>query len=130
MTLQALAYIKGRLTDAGLNYHLGRYDYGNGSPKYPYHVGEYSEDDAVNEDGGQQTTLTIHSWARGAGAAVALEQDRAKIRSLFPPVGGDRAILDGSGVVVTYGRSQYIPTGDSELKRLETTIIINEWSEA
>lgn len=129
MTQQALAYINRRLKDAGLNYHFGRYDYGNGSPVYPYHVGEYSEDDAVNEDGGQQTTLTIHSWARGVDAALALEQDKAKIRALFPPVGGDRAILDGSGVVVTYGRSQHIPTGDSELKRLDTIIYVKEWSE-
>lgn len=130
MTLQALAYINGRLTGAGLNYHLGRYDYGAGPPQYPYHVGEYNEDEVDAEDGGQRTTFTIHSWARGAGAALALEQDKAKIRALFPPVGGDRAILDdGSGVVVTYGRSQYIPTGDAELKRLETTIIVNEWSE-
>ena len=129
MTQQALAYIHRRLTDAGLNYHFGRYDYGHGSPVYPYHVGEYSEEDTVDEDGGQQTTLTIHSWARGSNAALALEQDKAKIRALFPPVGGDRAILDGSGVVVTYGRSQNIPTGDSELKRLDTIINVNEWSE-
>lgn len=129
MTQQALAYINRRLTDAGLNYHFGRYDYGEGSPVYPYHVGEYSEDPVESEDGGQLTTLTLHSWARGANAALALEQDKAKIRALFPPVGGDRAILDGSGVVVAYGRSQYIPTEESELKRLETTIIVNEWSE-
>jgi len=129
MTPQALAYINDRLTDAGLNYHFGRYDYGKSSPAYPYHVGVYNEDDVEAEDGGQRTTLTIHSWARGAGAAMALEQDKAKIRALFPPIGGDRVILDGSGVVVTYGRSQYIPTGESELKRLETTINIKEWSE-
>ena len=129
MTQQALAYIHRRLTDAGLNHHFGRYDYGEGSPKYPYHVSEYSEEDAVNEDGGQQTTITIHSWARGAGAALALEQDKAKIRALVPPVGGDRAILAGSGVVITYVRSQYIPTGESELKRLDTLINLIEWSE-
>ena len=129
MTPQALAYIKDRLTSAGLNYHFGRYDYGHGSPVYPYYVGEYNEDMAEAEDGGQLTTLTIHAWARGNNAAMALEQGKAKIRALFPPVGGDRAILDGSGVVVTYGRSQYIPTGDDELKRLEITITVQEWSE-
>ena len=129
MTEQALAYINRRLTDAGLNYHFGRYDFGAGSPVYPYHVCEYSETDANAEDGGQQTTLTIHSWARGANADLELERDKAKIRALFPPVGGDRAILDGSGVVVTYGRSQYIPTGDAELRRLDTIITVKEWSE-
>lgn len=129
MTPQALAYIKDRLTDAGLNYHFGRYDFGAGSPVYPYHVGEYSEDEVETEDGGQRTIFTLNSWARGAGAALALEQDKATIRALFPPIGGDRAILDGSGVIVTYGRSQHIPTGDLELKRLETLIIVNEWSE-
>ena len=129
MTPQALAYVNGRLKSAGLNYHFGRYDFGLGSPVYPYYVGEYNEDVVEAEDGGQLTTLTLHAWARGANAALELEQGKAKIRALFPPVGGDRAILDGSGVVVTYGRSQYIPTGDAELKRLEITIIMNEWSE-
>lgn len=129
MTPQALAYIKGRLTDAGLNYHFGRYDFGHVSPVYPYYVGEYNEDVVEAEDGGQLTTLTLHAWARGANAALELEQGKAKIRALFPPVGGDRAILEGSGVVVTYGRSQYIPTGESELKRLEIIITVKEWSE-
>lgn len=129
MTQQALAYIRDRLRGAGLNYHFGLYDYGRGDPVYPYHVGTYSEQDAEAEDGGQITVLTINSWARGAGAALALELEKAKIRALFPSIGGDRTVLDGSGVIITYGRSQYIPTGDPELKRLETTITVNEWSE-
>lgn len=126
MTPQVLNYIKDRLIGAGLNYHFARYNYGDGSPVYPYHVGTYNEADAVSEDGRQEATLTISSWTRGTW--LELEQAKAKIKALFP-VYGVTAILDGSGVAIAYVRSQPIPTGDSELKRMDTTLNVIEWSE-
>lgn len=126
MTLQGLKFINDRLKDAGLNYHFDRYNYGNGSPVYPYHVGTYKEHDAESEDGGQKTTFTIHSWARGV--RLDLENDKAKIREIFPLYGLRHVFSDGSGIVVSYGRSQPIPTGDTELKRMETTLNVKEWS--
>ena len=64
MTPQALSYINGRLNGAGLNYHFARYNYGDGSPVYPYEVGTYSEADAVSEDGRQEATALIPSSIR------------------------------------------------------------------
>lgn len=126
MTPQALAFINGRLNGAGLNYHFARYNYGDGAPVYPYEVGTYSESDAVSEDGRQEATFTLSCWTRGEW--LELEQVKAKIKALFP-VYGATEILDGSGVAVAYVRSQPIPTGDSELKRMDITLTVIEWSE-
>ena len=126
MTLQGLKFINDRLEAAGLNYHFDRYNYGSGSPVYPYHVGTYKEHDAENEDGGQETTFTINSWARGA--RLDLENDKAKIKATFPVNGLTHIFQDGSGIVVSYRRSQPIPTGDTELKRMETILNVKEWS--
>ena len=126
MTPQALNYISGRLIEAGLNYHFARYNYGDGSPVYPYEVGTYNEADAVSEDGRQEAALTLSCWTRGAW--LELEQVKAKIKTLFP-VYGATEILDGSGMAVAYVRSQPIPTGDAELKRMDIILTVIEWSE-
>lgn len=126
MTLQGLNFINDRLEEAGLNYHFDRYNYGTGSPVYPYHVGTYKENEADSEDGGQETTFTIHSWARGV--RLDLEKDKAKIKAAFPVYGLRHVFPDGSGIVVSYRRSQPIPTGDTELKRAETILNVKEWS--
>ena len=126
MTPQALSFINDRLSAAGLNYHLARYNYGDGSPVYPYYVGTYRDGDAATEDGRQETTFTVTGWTRGAW--MDLEQDKNKIRALFPTHGAT-AILKGSGVAVSYVRGQMIPTGDSELKRIDITLMVKEWSE-
>lgn len=126
MTPQALNYISGRLRDAGLNYHYIRYNHGAAGPVYPYYVGSYKENDAVAEDGGQEATITVTGWTRGEW--LDLEQDKAKIKALFPVV-GHAVVLTGSGLVVSYVRAQPIPTGDPDLKRIDITLHAIEWSE-
>ena len=129
MSVDALAYINNRLTEADINYHFARYiiDADTG-PVYPYSVGTYNEQEAESEDGLQETLFTVSSWTRGDWEE--LEQTRAKIKALFPSAGGTTAILPGGiGVAVSYLRTQTIPTGDDELKRIDTTLNVQEWSE-
>ena len=128
MSMQALEYINNRLTEADINYHFARYIFSGDAPVYPYSVGTYNEQEAESEDGLQETTFTVSSWTRGEW--LELEQTKAKIKALFPPAGGTTAILPGgTGVAVTYLRTQTIPTGDDELKRIDTTLNVQEWSE-
>lgn len=127
MTLQALAYINDRLTEAGINYHFMRYNFGQGDPEYPYSVGSYSENDDAAEDGGQSATFTVNAWTRGTW--MELERVKATIKALFPVTGATAILEDGSGLVVSYVRSQPIPTGDEELKRIEIILTVKEWSE-
>lgn len=128
MTPQALQYVNDRLTEADINYHFARYHYEGDAPVYPYSVGTYSEADPESEDGRQRTTITVSSWTRGTW--LELEQVKAKIRTMFPPVEGATAILPGgSGVAINYLRALPIPTGDGELKRMDIIINLTEWSE-
>jgi hypothetical protein len=126
MTPQALQFINDRLSEAGLNYHFARYNYDADSPLYPYAVGSYRENDAVSEDGRQEAIFTVSAWTRGP--QLELELVKGIVRTVFP-VYGRTEILDGSGVAVSYLRAQLIPTGDSELKRMDITLHVKEWSE-
>lgn len=126
MTPQALEYIKGRLNDAGLNYHFLRYNYGKGSPVYPYSVGTYYEREAETEDGMQDMAFTLNVWTRGEWSE--LEEYKAKVKALFPATGCTALLPGGSGVAVSYTSAQPIPTGDATLKRIEITLDIKEWS--
>lgn len=126
MTQQTLKFINDRLEAAGLNYHFARYNYGDGSPVYPYCVGSYSENNAETEDGLQETDFTVNVWTRGEW--LELEQVKARIKAIFPVIGTTAILPDGFGVAVSYVRSDPIPTGDDELKRIEITLSIKEWS--
>lgn len=125
MTIAALTHIGEMLTGAGINYQLGQYRYEGTAPKYPYYVGTYNEADKGQEDGSSETTLTINGWTRGEW--LDLEQDKATIMGLFPFT-GYTTILEQSGLAVAYARSQVIPSGDPELKRIEITLTVKEWS--
>ena len=93
---------------------------------YPYFVGTYKENDATTEDGLQETVFTINGWTRGSW--MDLERAKAKVKALFPVTGDTAIALDGSGLAVSYVRSQQLPTGEEELKRLEITLSVKEWS--
>lgn len=127
MTPEALAHIGDLIVGAGVNYQLGSFRYDGPAPKYPYYVGTYNEADGGQEDGSSAATLTINGWTRGAW--LELEQGKAKIKRLFPAAGGYTAILEHSGLAVSYARSHQIPSGDPELKRIEITLHVQEWSE-
>lgn len=124
MTTEALKTINARLSEAGINYHFARYNYG-GSPVYPYYVGSYSETGDGQEDGSLGAALTISGWTRGDW--IDLERGKAVIRGLFPTT-GYTAVRERTGLAVTYARSQVIPTGDAELKRIDITLNVKEWS--
>lgn len=126
MTEQALKYINDRLTEAGINYHFARYQFGGDAPEYPYAVGTYNEAEATTEDGLQETTLTLDCWTRGSWAD--LERVKARVKATFPPTGDTTILSTGSGVAVSYARTLTIPTGEAELKRIEITLNIKEWS--
>ena len=123
MTDESLAFIDNALTGAGINYEFGEY---TSELQYPYFVGEYTETDVENEDGMQESTFILSGFSRDSW--LTLEKAKQTIRALFPPVEGKTAILEsGSGIAVFYARSNIIPTGDYQLKRIEIDLTIKEW---
>lgn len=124
MTDESLGFINDTLIDAGINYEFGEY---TSKLQYPYFVGEYTETDVENEDGMQESTFILSGFSRDTW--LTLEKAKNIIKRLFPAVGGKTAILkSGAGVAVFYVRSNIIPTGDYQLKRIEINLTIKEWS--
>lgn len=90
-----------------------------------YWVGEYSEIEPIAEDGQEETQFIL----TGTGKEwLELENQKNKIKKLFPERWGRRAILeDGSGIAVFYGNAFPVATGDGFLKRIQINLTVKEW---
>lgn len=113
------------MDELGLEYGFGEY---NGKPvKYPYFVGEYTESEAMTEDGLQETTFLLTGFSRASW--LALEEAADKIKNYFNKVSGKTVITaDGAGVAIFYANSLIVPTGDAELKSIQINLHCKEWS--
>lgn len=124
MTIQVLKIISEDMTDNGINYELGSW---TGDIVYPYFVGEYQEIPITSESGMQETTFLLTGFTRGS--LLELEEAKEKIKKVYNKVHGKRAIAEtGDAVAIFYETSLNIPTGDAELKKIQITLSIKEWS--
>lgn len=120
MTIESLKFISDALTGAGINYEFWEW---SSDVVYPYFVGEYSENEPVNEDGMQESEFILNGFTRGAW--LDLETAKAKIEKLFS---NNTSILpNGNGLAIFYIGSFVLPTGDEELKKIEIHLRIKEW---
>lgn len=107
----------------GLNYEFMEW---TKPPDYPYWVGEYSENEATTEDGFCDGTLILTGFTRGKW--LDLEQNKKKIEQRFDAINGRATTTDiGSVVVIFYGGSLPIRTGDAELKKIQVNLIFKKW---
>lgn len=89
----------------------------------PYFVGEYSEVESTEreENGYQETTFILTGTGR---KWLGLEQAKEIIENNIT----ETAILpNGNGIAVFYSNSFPVPTGDTELKRIQINLTIKEW---
>ena len=93
--------------------------------RYPYFVGEISEDPIMTEDGSEESTLILTGWNRGS--FYALEQIKAKIKKHFHPVAGLRGDTDSGSIAVFFDSAFPVPSGESELKKIQINLKIKEW---
>ena len=121
MSITALGYIADILSDGDINYEFGQW---SSTPvPYPYWVGEYTESEAINEDGMQETTFILTGTTRVSW--YELEQDKEKIEKLFKNA---TAILpNNNGIAGWYSDALIVPVDDMELKRMQINLSINEW---
>lgn len=125
MSKRVLKAVADAMASLGLEYEFGEYT--KRPMKYPYFVGEYTETEPMTEDGLQEFTVLLNGFSRSTWAA--LEDAKEKIENLFNRVSGETVIADdGSAVAIFYAGSQIIPTGDAELKRIQITLSVKEWS--
>lgn len=123
MTSAVLTAVSDGMAVCDLNYALIEW---KGEPVYPYFVGSYEEIEPTTEDGMQECAFTLTGFTRGEW--LDLEMAKSKIESYFDRTTGKRAIVDnGSAVAIFYANGRQVPTGDSELKRIEVKLTVKEW---
>ena len=125
MSKRILKVVSEAMTALNLEYGFGVYA---GDPVvYPYFVGEYTEEEAMNEDGMQETTFLLNGFSRYSW--LTLENAKERIENYFHKVSGKTVMADdGSAVAVFYANSLIVPTGDAELKRIQINLHCKEWS--
>ena len=124
MSKQVLKIVSNSMKDMGIEY--GFATYGKTPVVYPYFVGEYTEREAMTEDGLQESTFLLTGFHRGTWSE--LEDTKERIENYFNQVSGKTVITDnGSAVAIFYGNSLVVPTGDAELKSIQVNLIIKEW---
>ena len=93
--------------------------------KYPYFVGEFTEEPPITEDGLEESTVLVTGYNRGD--AETLEACKEKIKKHFHPLEGLHGQTDNGRIVVFYDGAFYIPTGEAGLKRIQINLKIKEW---
>ena len=122
MTSEPLKLISDGMVALGLNYAFERWE---DEPKYPYFTGEYLEEESTSEDGMQQCDFILTGITRGSW--LDLETAKEKIENYFYRDGRTAIASNGNAVVVFYSRSDFIPSGDAELKKIEIRLKAKEW---
>lgn len=128
MTTEPLSIISNAMKSLGLAYGFGVYR-GNkdGRIVYPYFVGGYTENEALNEDGLQPATFMLTGFHRGTWEE--LEAAKAKIENYFNKVYGKTVMADdGSVVAIFYDSALTIPKEDADLKSIQINLSVQEWS--
>lgn len=93
--------------------------------KYPYFVGEITEEPPTTEDGAEASTLLLTGFHRGR--YIDLEIIRDKIKKHFHPIYGLRTQTDSGAIAVFYEGAFSIPTGEADLKKIQINLRIQEW---
>lgn len=119
MKVSTLTLINSELEKLGINYAFLRW---NGTVKYPYFVGEYTENPENDESGEMDHTFIINGFTRDSW--LSLERVKEKIADHFRDY---TTINDGIGVAIYYSNSIPIPQDTDELKRIQITLQVKEW---
>lgn len=93
--------------------------------KYPYFVGEITEEETATEDGMEQATLILSGFNRGD--FITLENAKEKIKNHFDPICGLRVETESGAIVAFFDTSFYVPTNEAELQRIQINIRIKQW---
>jgi hypothetical protein len=120
--MDKLKFINKQMEVLAVPYEFGEW---TADIKYPYCVGEFTEEEPMTEDGAEQSTCLITVFHRGL--YVDMEIIKEKIRKHFPAVHGLRGQTDNGAIAVYYGGAFYIPSGEKDLKKMQINLNIKEW---
>ena len=120
--MEKLNFIKDQMGKIAVPYEFGEWTSDN---KDFYFVGEYTDEPIPSEDGAEESILILSGFCRGK--SLALEQAKKKIKKHFPAIEGLRAETDSGAIAVFFDGAFPVPTGESQLKRIEIHLKIKEW---
>ena len=123
--MEKLKFINEQMTALGIDYQFGEW---TSEIKYPYYVGEITEEPVTTEDGLEESTLLLTGFHRGK--FIDLETDKERIKNHFNPITGMSAKTDSGSIVVFFDGSFYVPTGEADLKKIQINLKIKEWKGA
>lgn len=117
-----LGFINTELEKIAVRYAFGEW---TGPARYPYWVGELTEEPTYTEDGMEEATVILTGFNRGD--YTTLEAEKNKIKKHFSPVVGLQGDVEGGAVVAFYDGSFPVPTGEEGIKRIEVHLKIKLW---
>lgn len=120
--MDKLKFINEQMDVLSLPYEFGEW---TSEVKYPYFVGEITEEPTMTEDGLEESTFILTGFNRGA--KIDLEKAKETIKKHFHSIYGLRGSTDGGTIAVFFDGSFYIPTGESGLERMQINLKIKEW---
>lgn len=120
-----LKFINEQMSAIDIPYEFGEW---TSEVKYPYFVGEYSEDEPTNEDGCEETTIILTGFHRGE--FNTLEECKKRIKKHFDSIYGLRAETESGTIAVFYTNSFPIPSGEAALKKIQINLKVIAWKGA
>lgn len=118
-----LGFIAGELNALGIPYEFGQW---TTSPiQYPYWVGEYIEEESLEEDGKEECNFILTGFTRGA--FLTLEKQKEQIKDYFWQ--GVSKIENGIGYTAFYQNAFPIAEDDPELKKIQVELKLMKWKE-
>jgi hypothetical protein len=120
-----LKFINEQMSAIGIPYEF--YEW-TSEVKYPYFVGEITENEPMTEDGKQEYSLILTGFNRGN--YLELEEAKDKIKKHFHPLHGLRAKTDDNETIAVFCAGAFsIPSGEAELKKIQINLKIFVWKE-
>ena len=121
-----LQFINEQMSALDIRYEFGEW---TSDIKYPYFVGEITEEPIVTESGLEEATMLLTGFHRGN--FIDLATIKNVIKQHFDPINGLCATTeDGSAIAVFFDGSFYIPTGEADLKKIQINLKIKQWKGA
>ena len=120
--MDKLKFINEQMDMIAVPYEFGQW---SSEIKYPYFVGEVTEEPTSTEDGLEQSTMLLTGFTRGNYSD--LETVKKKIKRHFPAFYGLRSKTDSGSIAVFFEGSFYLPTGEADLKKIQINLSIKEW---
>ena len=120
--MDKLKFINEQMDILAVPYEFGEW---TSEIKYPYSVGEITEEPVTTEDGLEESTMILTCFHKGK--LIDLEMVKEKIKRHFNPIYGLCTFTDSGSIAVFFDGSFYIPTGEADLKKLQINLKIKEW---